>query len=394
MRTGCGLRTVVKILEVFSEVLGENFGKSPCYNTVKNWIKKLGLSVYQDDQPCKGKKFAMVMDESIAINGQKLLLALAIPSEHQDRPVKHEDVTVLNMTVGANFKGEDIENKISEVTISAGSEPQYVISDNAHNLVRGILDSGYVHYADISHSMGVILKKVYEKQPDFVELTTLLGKKRLQYHLTNKAYLLPPNMRTIARFMNMSEWVIWGNSMLACYNKLPKEMQEAYAFINDYESLLQELMDVLDAIRHIEHICKNKGFSCKTSKECQSYIVAHVIGNAYPRQAHLGLKMLEYFRKEEAQLTEDMNICISSDIIESTFGIYKSKKSPNKLYGITPFALMIPLYPKVVNESVTKTFNFKERLVNVKLKDIDAWTTEHLSKNWVTERTKTLKQVS
>ena len=394
MRTGCGLRTVVKILEVFSEVLGENFGKSPCYNTEENWIKKLGLSVYQDDQPCKGKKFAMVMDESIAINGQKLLLALAIPSEHQDRPVKHEDVTVLNMTVGANFKGEDIENKISEVTISAGSEPQYVISDNAHNLVRGILDSGYVHYADISHSMGVILKKVYEKQPDFVELTTLLGKKRLQYHLTNKAYLLPPNMRTIARFMNMSEWVIWGNSMLACYNKLPKEMQEAYAFINDYEALLQELMDALDAIRHIEHICKNKGFSCKTSKECQSYIVAHVIGNAYPRQAHLGLKMLEYFRKEEAQLTEDMNICISSDIIESTFGIYKSKKSPNKLYGITPFALMIPLYPKVVNESVTKTFNFKERLVNVKLKDIDAWTTEHLSKNWVTERTKTLKQVS
>jgi len=47
-----------------------------------------------------------------------------------------------------------------------------------------------------------------------------------------------------------------------------------------------------------------------------------------------------------------------------------------------------------VNESVTKTFNFKERLVNVKLKDIDAWTTKHLSKNWVTERTKTLKQVS
>ena len=70
MRTGCGLRTVVKILEVFSEVLGKNFGKSPCYNTVENWIKKLGLSVYQDDQPCKGKKFAMVMDESIAINGQ------------------------------------------------------------------------------------------------------------------------------------------------------------------------------------------------------------------------------------------------------------------------------------------------------------------------------------
>ena len=80
----------------------------------------------------------------LEVFSEKLLLALAIPSEHQDLPVKHDDVPVLNMTVGANIKGEDIENKISEVTISAGSEPQYVLSDNAHNLVVCILDSGYV----------------------------------------------------------------------------------------------------------------------------------------------------------------------------------------------------------------------------------------------------------
>ena len=78
MRTPCGLRTVVTILEIFTELLGDAFGKVPCYNTVENWVKKLGLSVYQDDQPCKGKKFAMVVDESIAINGQKLLLTLGV----------------------------------------------------------------------------------------------------------------------------------------------------------------------------------------------------------------------------------------------------------------------------------------------------------------------------
>ena len=56
--------------------------------------------------------------------------------------------------------------------------------------------------------------------------------------------------------------------------------------------------------------------------------------------------------------------------------------------------LTIPLYPKVANESVTKTINFKESIVNVKLKDISIWATGHLSKNWVTERTKTLRKVS
>ncbi|MCI6551918.1 MAG: hypothetical protein MR450_13855 [Prevotella sp.] len=87
------------ILEIFNELLGDAFGKVPCCNTVENWIKKLGLSVYQDDQPYKDKKFAMVVDESIAINGQKLLLTLGVPSEHQSRPLRHEDVTVLDMSV-------------------------------------------------------------------------------------------------------------------------------------------------------------------------------------------------------------------------------------------------------------------------------------------------------
>lgn len=54
------------------------------------------------------------------------------------------------------------------------------------------------------------------------------------------------------------------------------------------------------------------------------------------------------------------------------------KKSPNKLYGITPFILFIPLHAKLAKESLTKTFNFKERLCDVKLKDIDAFAKAHV----------------
>lgn len=131
-----------------------------------------------------------------------------------------------------------------------------------------------------------------------------------------------------------------------------------------------------------------------TSRKCKLYIITHVLGNAHSRQARAGIKMLEYFNREEALFTGNISINISSDIIESTFGIYKSKKSPNKLYGVTPFVLTIPSYSKVANEFVTKTINFKERIVNVKLKDISTWSNENLSKNWVAERTKTLRKVS
>ena len=37
-------------------------------------------------------------------------------------------------------------------------------------------------------------------------------------------------------------------------------------------------------------------------------------------------------------------------------------------------------------------FNFKEHLVNVKLKDIDTWAAKNMSTNWVTERTKIFRK--
>lgn len=394
LRTTCGLRSVVEIIEIFSEVLGDGFGKAPCHNTVENWIKKLGLAVYQDGKPCKGKDYASVVDESIAINGQKLLLTLGIPASHQGRPVRHEDATVLDMSVGQKFNAKDIQDKMESVSETAGAAPQFVISDNASNLVRGIKDSGLTHHADISHSMGVCLRQTYGGQADFVAFTELLGKTRLQYHLTDKAYLLPPNMRTISRFMNMSSWVEWGCRMLDTFDNLPEKMQAAYSFLKDHEPLLRELQTALDAVRHVEEICKNKGFSLQTSKMCQHYIITHVIGNASPRQARLGLKMLDYFKKEEVSLTESMKINISSDIIESTFGVYKSKKSPNKLYGITAFSLMIPLYCKITSKAQSCSFNFEGHLTSVRLKDVEEWRSKNLSTNWVAERTKTLKKVS
>ena len=89
-----------------------------------------------------------------------------------------------------------------------------------------------------------------------------------------------------------------------------------------------------------------------------------------------------------------MKHTISLLISLNQHSVYSNKKkSPNKLYGITPFVLFIPLHAKLKNDSATKTFNFKERLYNVKLKDIDAFAKKHMSTNWVTERTKQLKNV-
>ena len=357
-------------------------------------MKKLGLSTYENDNKPTYKKFAYVIDESIMVNREKLLLILGVPAEHPGHPLKHENVTVVSMRASGSFKGEDIKQEIEKSIEKIGTEPEYIISDQGHNITKGISQSEMLHNIDISHAMGTCFKHAYVNEPYFVKLTTILGKIRLQYHLTDKAYLLPPNMRSIARFMNLKSWVDWGNKMLECFDNLPEAMQEAYSFILDYKDLLIELKTAVSAVEYIETVCKTQGFNLITCKKCKTYIIRHVIGNANNRRAMLGIEILEYLKEHEAKLNgsyESRNI--SSDIIESTFGIFKQKKSPNKLYGITPFVLFIPLHAKLENKSATKTFNFKERLCNVKLKDIYAFAEKHMSTNWVTERTKQLKNV-
>ena len=394
VRTGCGLRTVVSILRIFEEVMGETFGKVPCYNTVANWVRKLGLSVYDDD-PAVGTRYAITLDESIMINKEKLLLVLGYSSEHNGKPLEHKDVTVLGMKVGASFKRDDIKKEINRITQRIGTAPDYGISDGAHNLVGGFKDANITHHLDISHTLGNCMKHVYGDDKDFKALLGELGKKRLQYQMTDKAWLLPPNTRAIARFMNLSGWVEWAKSMLECYDTLNDKMKEAYAFLLPYRELVGELSRDISAIRHVENICKNNGFCERTNALCQTYIERNVLANANSRQASLGLEMLEYFQRQSKLLRNPEEVRhISTDIIESDFGIFKAKKSPNKLYGITSLVLMLPLYPKAIDYSVSKNQDFKERLANVKLKDIALWAKENLSENRVTLRSKTLKSVS
>lgn len=163
----------------------------------------------------------------------------------------------------------------------------------------------------------------------------------------------------MARFMNLRGWVDWAEKLLACYDSLEDGMKEAYSFILPYDNLVHELRLCTGAIQYLEELYKNQGFGKRVNTLCQDYIIRNVIGNANNRKAALGLEMLDYFKSQVSLLTHSHDIHhISSDIIESGFGIYKAKKSPNKLYGITSLVLMLPLYPKTMDYSVAEKQDF------------------------------------
>lgn len=394
-RVNCGLRSVVNILEVFNEVFNDFLGKIPSYTTILNWIKKCGLQVYESaGESLRDTDYALIVDESMMIGSEKLLLTLAVPASHQGRPLNCTDVTVLDMSIAKSWNGEGIGLQLEKASRKVGKNPDYVLSDNASIMNKGVRCAKMIHHHDISHSLGMYLKRAYNNQPDFKEFIKLMTDSKFKYNMTKVAYLLPPNQRTISRFMNLSGWVKWSSKMLGIYHTLSTEEQKAFSFIPANASLIDEFLEAIKCVENIEHICKHKGMSEVTVSECEKEIHKYLLSGNY-RMFDLGKGIIEFLQNEVMLIKNENEVRNnSSDIIESIFGMFKARKSPDKMNGVTPFVLYTPIYVRLKDKEQAKKFNFKDALEEKRIGEIDTWAKQNLTQNMSQLRNKRLGKVA
>ena len=108
------------------------------------------------------------------------------------------------------------------------------------------------------------------------------------------------------------------------------------------------------------------------------------------RQLKLGTYILDYLNREISFMDKEESHNASSDTIESTFGVTKARKSDDKLAGVTPIILMIPLRLHFADKTKRVEFNFKERLEVGRHRHIKEWTDANLSPNQVVKRLETI----
>jgi hypothetical protein len=327
------------------------------------------------------------------IGSQKLLLTLGIPAKHPGRPLDSSEARVLDMSVAESWTGEGVARRLLVASDRVGHAALYLVSDNASIMIAGARLAGMKHYHDISHSLGMYLERTYKNEVDFKTYLALMTEPKFKHNMKKIAYLLPPRQRTIARFLNLSGWVDWSKKMLASFHRLDADEREVFSFIPANASLIDELSGVMTCVKSIEHLFKHSGLSRQTAGECRELVEKYLLpGNA--RMIKLGNAIIEFIEKEAAlfdlQNTSHNN---SSDIIESLFGTFKTRKSPNKLHGITPFILFVPVQAKLKGKEQAKLFDFKAALENIKLSDIDSWRDENPPANLVNKRTKCLKMI-
>lgn len=392
---GCGLslHSAVKVLNCLDSRFHLDLQEKPCPNSIKNWVKKAGYSVYGNPRLKEGNSsYCEIIDESMMIGSEKLLLSLGVKAgKTESSCLSLPDVEILDISIAKSWSGAGITERLDATGKKLGRAPAYVISDNASIMNKGIRDSSLIHIRDVGHTLAMFLERQYSGTPAFMSFMKDLAKTKNREVMRPVSYLLPPKQRIIARFMNLAPCLKWANRMLKVLKELTGEEQRTFSFLKKHTGFIKELSGIVFAFERISKRMKEEGLSRNTVEACTEELLP-LTESKHSRVRSAAKECLKYLEEESGKLSSEDSVWhISSDVLESIFGVYKERKSPNALNGVTGYILLLPVLTKINPESGCFSLNVKDILENVFLRDIDTWEKDNLSENLAVKRRKTFE---
>lgn len=362
---GMSLRGVRHCIAQLYVVLNLNC-KVPSHVSIRNWTCKMGYFRLQEVQKRSfdGEEWVLIIDESIGIGSQKMLLILGLPISKWDfsRSLTQQDVEVMCVDIFTEWKAEQISEKLA--CLKENYCINQVICDNGNNLKKALNLSKLSHIPDCSHVIANALAHQYQKNEDFVVFSKRVGSLRKKWLLGKKSIYNPPIQRTKARFQNIFPIIEWAKNILSMWEKLPSEIRGELTFVEEQKELIEELFLQIDIMNSIAKILKINGLNTETALKVEVLLALLTT----EKGLKIKQEILDYLKKLVVYFENGQTILCCSDIIESYFGKFKTKintKMPNQM---TEFVLTIANFGTPIQQQ-----EIKQALETIKCEDLKKW---------------------
>ena len=334
-------RAVSRVLHVLAEWLG--IGKAPCPQSVINWVMRLSVVRMQSVKLLQGAArhllpftngLIWMIDTSITLGTGKLLSVLAIDAHHYQLAgcaPGFQHVRCIAVAVSPSWSGERLAELLERV-ISVVGRPAAYLKDGGSELKKAtdVLSErglGSPVIDDISHAVANMLKRRYEKHPQFSTLLSACGRVSSRLKHTVLACLSPPKVYTKSRFMHVHRLVRWADRVLgllpAGCAKAGSVLAKLRACLDDLpacRTLIRQFRDDAVALLACQKMLKTRGLTHDTLSECEPLLdtMASVrVRQEFSRYLHHQLETAKQLG------LDDVGLPISSDPIESLFGLTK-----------------------------------------------------------------------
>jgi hypothetical protein len=354
-------RAVCRVLNLLACELGIN--KAPCPQSVINWVIRLSIVRIESAHGLRGLPLSQapfsngliwVIDLSIGLGSGKILAVLALDSQHHHRvdgapSLNH--VHCIAVSVADSWSGETIAEMLKRLIAQMGRPAAY-LKDGGSDLQKAVDvlaedGLGSTCIDDISHAAAGMLKRSYQHHPAFERFVSACGRVSGKLKQTLLACLVPPTVRTKARFMNVHRLVTWADRLLQLSPPGGAKAGSALARLRTCMDELPACKNLITRFRADAHgllecqrILKTKGLSHDTLAQCEPLISE--MPTATVRQEFSAY--LEYELETAKTLGLDhTGLPISSDAIESLFGVAK-RHGVGQTQDAARIALRLPAF--------------------------------------------------
>jgi hypothetical protein len=311
--------------------------------------------------------------------------------------LQHEDVHLLMVRPGTAWKRDDMAVVYGELAERCG-HPRAVLCDGAVELRDGAQclqkrRSDTIVLQDFKHKAATFLKVVVGDDPRFAAFNTLLGKARAAIQQTELAHLTPPSQKPKARFMNLAATLDWAAAVLwlldhpeakARATLAPERLEEKLGWLRSFAAELAQWRECQQVVNRGVTFINEQGLFRGAGAQLG---VAMGTNLTHATSQQLAQRLVDFVTAAEGQLKEGERLPMSTEILESTFALYKQLERQHSKGGFTSLlASFGALLKTATDETIRRAFS------TVSIKDVQQWTRENLGGTLASKRLATYKE--
>jgi hypothetical protein len=393
-----GLRPAERVLKIVWEWLGVE-QQLPAWTTIRTWLLRVGVAAMQEPVET-ADDWVWMADHSNQIGPEKALVVLGVRASQLPPPgesLKHEDVHLLTVRPGTAWKREDMASVYGELASRYGN-PRAVLCDGAVELRDGVKGlqkqrSDTIVLQDFKHKAAIFLKAAVGEHPRFAEFNTSLGKTRSAIQQTELAHLTPPAQKPKARFMNLASTLDWAATVLwlldhpeakARESLGAERLEEKLGWLRSFATELAQWRECQQVVNLGVTFIDEQGLFHGAGARLRAVLGANP---ACAARQQLAERLVDFVTASECLLQAGERLPMSTEILESTFALYKQLERQHSKGGFTSLlAGFGALLKTATDESIRRAFS------TVSIKDVQAWTRRNLGTTLTAKRLATYKE--
>ncbi len=342
--------------------------KTPHWTAIRGWLLRLGVARIEEP-PEQADDWVWLADHSNQIGQEKLLAVLAVRSSAlpaAGTALTHRDVRVLCLQPGTQWKRTDMARTYAELAERHGA-PRALLTDGAVELRDGAAvlrerRPDFEHFRDLKHFAANRLEALLGADPRFAEFLAAVGRTRAAIQQTELAHLAPPGLKTKARFMNlapllrwatMTDWTLREPTAPARADIDAERLESRLGWLRSFAAELARWADCQRVVSAAVAFAAEQGLSPGAADALRT-----TLGES-PCDAgrRLTADLLAFVAEAEARLRPGERLPLGTEILESTFGLFKQLEGQHSKGGFTSLIAAFAALPTPTTaDEITQAF--------------------------------------